>query len=95
MTRTAPVLAFVVACAASPAAPDATADVYALPDGALDAQAVDGGEPCLLVCNDGWICCAVGSYYCADPLTDPDDCGGCEIACAPTDRCVMGVCQPS
>jgi hypothetical protein len=54
-----------------------------------------GGQTCMAGtcmgggCNNGLTSCGGG---CTDTLTDPLHCGGCNMACAPTESCADGVC---
>jgi hypothetical protein len=45
--------------------------------------------PCASGCQQGFVCCA---GKCADILTDPKNCGGCGISCAPGEKCSAGAC---
>ena len=56
------------------------------PDGG-DGGTSDGGRPPL--CGLGEIAC---NGACVDPLLDHDHCGGCGVACGPTQVCAGGAC---
>jgi hypothetical protein len=86
---------------------DADADAAPLETGAADAPSVtpdsgasvdSGAAPDAAACGgcgQGQICCNVlmaGSYQCIHPLTDPLDCGGCNIECGVNEYCGNGVC---
>ncbi len=45
------------------------------------------GEP---ACTGAQSCCASG---CTNTKTDPENCGGCGLPCAPGDTCAGGMCQ--
>jgi hypothetical protein len=47
--------------------------------------------------GDTGVCCpdVSGDEDCTDIANDPSNCGGCAIACAPNQSCVMGVCSGS
>jgi hypothetical protein len=56
-------------------------------DGATPPQD-DGGTP---TCTTGTLCGAA----CVDTQSDPNNCGGCGVPCAPTETCQLGACTPS
>lgn len=42
-------------------------------------------------CGGGYLLCDLA---CADPITDPQNCGSCGLACEQDEVCNMGFCQP-
>jgi hypothetical protein len=41
-------------------------------------------------CGGGYLLC---DYNCADPITDPQNCGSCGVVCEPDEVCNLGICQ--
>ncbi|MFH2007179.1 MAG: hypothetical protein ABI333_11380 [bacterium] len=50
---------------------------------ALSAGCGDDSQPCDLTCAQG----------CVDPMTDPQNCGGCGVQCPPGTTCEAGSCE--
>jgi len=79
------------------------------PDAALDAGLLDAGDAggnAPRWDDDGGFDpdaglggCSVGtqdcSGTCVNPKTDPQHCGGCDVACGPEERCSAGSCGPN
>jgi hypothetical protein len=61
-------------------------DPAALPSCAIDQVLVSGGP-------SQWRCRLLCSGSLVDPSSDPKNCGGCGVACAPGDVCVAGSCR--
>ena len=43
------------------------------------------------MCEGGYLDC---DFVCVDPLTDPQNCGGCGLACSSDEVCSLGSCEP-
>ena len=41
-------------------------------------------------CGGGYLLC---DFACADPITDPQNCGSCGVVCEPDEVCNLGICQ--
>lgn len=58
-------------------------------DGGGDGGPGDGGGDGGCVCDLGELCCA---GVCVTPRDDPNHCGSCDVACAPSELCSAGSC---
>jgi hypothetical protein len=83
-------MAFAVACLVAPGCGRTTIEEPRDGASSLDAES----PPTVLSCQDDQLLCSdADRNLCVDPMTHPQHCGDCGIACVDGQSCAQGICQ--